>query len=448
MALRRWNTKSNNIEPFHGHVPTPKSRAYFAWEEGQMDLGQLNQREAGKGYPGTLAGKQDPKFPADVVCALPPPDGKIASANQGNCEFLDEPGDHWQQHEVKSGQLLDFVWEYTARHSTRRWVYFITTKDWNPDKPLSRAQFEPEPFHTVENQQNPYWEHREAMLPPMPNIHPVPLPARIGYHVVLAIWEVAETGNAFYQVVDFNFSTEDGGERPDKPTGLKRGEVSDTQVELMWDEPASSYPIAHYIVTRDGEAIANVCVPLLGFTDASVEPDSVYSYSIKAVDDQGNVSEPSLPLVVLTLPVGVRPHAPTGLHSMGQTTNSIELMWTQSPGPGQIANYALYRDAKPARSVTGDQTSLVDSDLKPDTEYSYYLIAIDALGYRSKPSKSVSVKTKNEGIRYPAWKLNGVYEKDDKVSHDGADWACSQPHTAHDPSWAPGVGDNVLWRRL
>ncbi|WP_424141112.1 lytic polysaccharide monooxygenase [Sodalis glossinidius] len=40
------------------------------------------------------------------------------------------------------------------------------------------------------------------MTPPDPTIHDVMLPQRSGYHVILAVWEVANTGNAFYQVID------------------------------------------------------------------------------------------------------------------------------------------------------------------------------------------------------------------------------------------------------
>ncbi|CAK8743193.1 GlcNAc-binding protein A [Sodalis praecaptivus] len=77
---------------------------------------------------------------------VPPPDGKIASANQGNGEFLDEPGTHWEKHQVVAGELLTFSWSYSAKHLTWRWNYFITRQDWDPNAPLSRAQFDTQPF--------------------------------------------------------------------------------------------------------------------------------------------------------------------------------------------------------------------------------------------------------------------------------------------------------------
>lgn len=80
----------------HGHVFSPASRAWFAWEEGLIDNGQLNQREAGKFFPAVQSGLTDVVASTDSANATPPKDGKIASANQGNAEFLDAPGSHWK----------------------------------------------------------------------------------------------------------------------------------------------------------------------------------------------------------------------------------------------------------------------------------------------------------------------------------------------------------------
>lgn len=97
------------------------------------------------------------------------------------------------------------AWHFTANHATRRWNYFMTKEDWNPERVLSRDQFEAEPFYTVQINLQPFWEHTDAMMPSSPTVHDVPLPQREGYHVLLAVWEVANTGNAFYQVIDLDF---------------------------------------------------------------------------------------------------------------------------------------------------------------------------------------------------------------------------------------------------
>ncbi|MCP1518311.1 chitin-binding protein [Pseudomonas migulae] len=224
MSTSSPKTNSQNISPMHGHVPSPASRAYFAWKAGKLDVGALNQLESGKHFPATVGGLEDPFAPQDVPSAVPPKDDKIASAGHPAAAFLDKPGDDWEKHPVQSGDTLAVSWGFSARHSTRRWNYFLTKPDWNSALPLSRAQFEATPFHMVENKQQPYWDHREDMLPPDPTLHHLLLPTRVGYHVLLGVWEVAETGAAFYQVIDLLFGA---GNRPDKPTGLIASNVTD-----------------------------------------------------------------------------------------------------------------------------------------------------------------------------------------------------------------------------
>lgn len=125
---------SRSITLRHGHVFTPPSRAYLAWQAGEIDEGALNQRESGKFFPHSAGGQPDPFAKDDVVNALPPPDGKIASANQATGALLDQPGDHWTKHEVRSGERLDISWYFSANHVTRRWNYFITRPGWDSAK--------------------------------------------------------------------------------------------------------------------------------------------------------------------------------------------------------------------------------------------------------------------------------------------------------------------------
>lgn len=51
--------------------------------------------------------------------------------------------------------------------------------------------------------------------------------------MLLAVWEVADSAAAFYQVVDFDFvEWEGGGGRPTTPTGLKASNITDRQIRL------------------------------------------------------------------------------------------------------------------------------------------------------------------------------------------------------------------------
>jgi chitin-binding protein len=449
MSQRNPNVISQSNTPRHGHVFSPASRAYFAWQDGDLDEGALNQREAGKFFPEITGGLTDPFAPDDEVSAEPPPDGKIASAGQLVGAFLDQPGDHWRKHEVLSGESLLVSWNFTANHPARRWDYFITEENWDSSKPLARNQFGATPFYTVQNNWQPFWQYRDELQPPSPTTHQVPLPKREGYHVMLAAYVVADTGMAFYQVVDLDFGPPGGGgERPETPTGLTASDVTDRQVVLTWNEATGSNPIAFYRITRNGISSVDVEAPLLTWTDHAVAPGTLYNYFVCAIDTLGSISRPSPSIEARTLSEDGAPSAPLNLHSMSQTEVSISLMWGASSGPKPIRHYLIFRNDQEVKRVAADETSFEDAGLKPGTEYSYFVKALDSDGKLSPSSNVLSVKTQGGGGTYPAWKLNTQYAKNDAVSHAGQNWSCIQAHTSYVEDWAPGEGDNVLWEAL
>lgn len=190
----------SKVAPRHGLVSNPASRADIHLAEWQAA-----GLESGKFFPRTEGGVPDPSAPDDVPNDVPPADGKIASAGQDFAAELDRPGSDWQKHNVTAGQEFSLTWSFHAPHKTRRWNYFLTRQDWDPAKPLSRAQFEPEPFHQVQNEGQPYWS-ADGLIPENPTEHSFTLPRRQGYQVLLSVWEVADTGKAFYQVIDLDFT--------------------------------------------------------------------------------------------------------------------------------------------------------------------------------------------------------------------------------------------------
>lgn len=464
-AARRYkqeNTEAVSFNVFsapslrHGHIGTPASRAYFAWQKGQLNAGQLNQREAGKFFPQTARGLQDPVAPTDVTNALPPPDGRIASANQGDGLFLDEPGTHWEKHTVSSASVLQFIWTYTAFHATRRYNYFITREGWNPNLPLSRAQFESEPFFKVELTEQPFWSHGPALRPTNPTVHDVPLPVRSGYHVLLAVWEVADTGNAFYQVIDLDFV---GGGNPDSatpvsPAGLHAGEVTSNSVALSWN--ASATAGVTYRLYRDNTRIHQG--PELSFTNTGLQENTLYHYAVSAVNSAGVESAKSQAVKVTTTSGSagtVLPSAPLNLHSMGETESSVDLMWGSSGSSNPLSNYLIYRDGYEIARVPASQLRYLDSGLNADSFHRYFVSALDSLGQLSVPSNVLAVATSSSsaggnndgGHSYPQWELGTFYATGAKVSHVGKHWMCLQGHTAWVSDWAPGQS-TVLWAEI
>lgn len=167
----------------HGYVSGPEGRSLLCKQGGNSNCGAIQYEpqslEAPSGYP-----------------AGGPADGKIASAGLAQFAELDEQtATRWTKRSMKAGPQ-NFAWTFTANHATRNWRYYITRADWNPNVKLSRASFESTPFCQVSG---------GGARPPATVTHNCNVPARSGYQIVLAVWEVADTTNSFYNLLDLQF---------------------------------------------------------------------------------------------------------------------------------------------------------------------------------------------------------------------------------------------------
>ncbi|PID20395.1 chitin-binding protein [Sporosarcina sp. P3] len=173
----------------HGYVSQPESRALLCMQGDNKNCGRIIYEPQSLEAPGN--------FPIGG-----PADGKIASAN--TFFELDAQTHHlWHKVAMKSG-INQFKWKFTAPHVTGSWEYYITRTGWDPNQPLKRTDLQA--FCTVDG---------KKQRPPSELTHTCNVPERTGYHVILAIWNISDTKNAFYNVIDVDF----GGKQapPTKP---------------------------------------------------------------------------------------------------------------------------------------------------------------------------------------------------------------------------------------
>ncbi|MEU1086126.1 lytic polysaccharide monooxygenase [Streptomyces sp. NPDC005576] len=169
----------------HGYTDSPISRQKLCANGTVTNCGNIQWEpqsvEGPKGFP--TAG---------------PADGKICSANHGEFAQLDDPrGGAWPATQLTGGQSYNFRWQFTARHATTDFRYYITKQGWDSTKPLTRAALDPQPFLTV-----PY----NNQQPPATLTHAGTIPSgKTGRHLILAVWTVADTANAFYSCSDVKF---------------------------------------------------------------------------------------------------------------------------------------------------------------------------------------------------------------------------------------------------
>jgi len=164
--------------------------------------------------------------------------------------------------------------------------------------------------------------------------------------------------------------------------------------------------VKEYQVLRNGELINTVVGTSV--IDKKLNPNTEYTYTVRAVDAAGNISEKSEALVIKTTeekPDTEAPTQPKGLHSMGTTTSSIDLMWSPSEDNVDVSHYIVYREVGGAMKEIGtaNTTSFMDKDLQANTVYKYVVSAVDTSGNESMKSDAITVTTKGQENSYEQW---------------------------------------------
>ncbi|MER6914788.1 lytic polysaccharide monooxygenase auxiliary activity family 9 protein [Streptomyces sp. NPDC000594] len=168
----------------HGYADNVVSRQQLCATGVVQNCGQIQwEPESVEGYKG---------FPS-----AGPADGKICAGGNGRFSELDAPRNGaWPTTQLGSGQSHTFSWWIKVRHATSDFRYYITKDGYDPTKPLTRADLEPQPFLTV-----PFGGARPATKV----THTGTLPRKTGRHLILGVWTVADTQNAFYACSDVKF---------------------------------------------------------------------------------------------------------------------------------------------------------------------------------------------------------------------------------------------------
>lgn len=172
----------------HGFVKKPPSRAYLCQCAINYKCGSVRYEpqsvEAPKGFP---------KFG--------PVDKHIAGG--GQFTGLDETGRHrWMRIELnkylfprnKTHVTLSIQWHYTAAHRTRGFHLFGTVAGYDGSQPLKRSNLR---FidYIASTGHVPYTKYNHTIS--KKRLHSI--------GTLLSIWDIYDTGNAFYQVIDYRY---------------------------------------------------------------------------------------------------------------------------------------------------------------------------------------------------------------------------------------------------
>ncbi|WP_127361037.1 lytic polysaccharide monooxygenase auxiliary activity family 9 protein [Actinacidiphila soli] len=169
----------------HGYTNTPISRQALCANGTVTNCGDIQYEpqsvEGPKGFP-----------------SAGPADGTICAGGNSRFAQLDAPrSGQWPATKVTGGQSYTFTWRFTASHATTDFRYYITKSGYDPTKPLTRASLDTTPFLIV-----PY----NGARPGTTASHQGTIPTgKTGKHLIVAVWTVADTANAFYACSDVQF---------------------------------------------------------------------------------------------------------------------------------------------------------------------------------------------------------------------------------------------------
>ena len=194
-------------------------------------------------------------------------------------------------------------------------------------------------------------------------------------------------------------------EPPASPTGLS-ATASHDSVTLSWDDPGDD-SITGYVILRrnrdihaEGEftnLVEDTGAAATTYTDDTVEPETPYTYRIKAINEHGesqrsrwfHIDTPAAPTPEPTPESPAEPPAsPTGL-AADVSHDSVTLTW-DDPGDDSITGYViLRRDSaiheegtfETVESDTGSaETTYTDDSAQPERKYVYRIKAINKHG--------------------------------------------------------------------
>lgn len=178
---------------------------------------------------------------------------------------------------------------------------------------------------------------------------------------------------------------------PTVPTNLVATNTTKNGTTLSWAASTDNVAVKGYnIYYLDNVLFATTTNITYTFTNLIAEQR--YSFTVKAIDADGNLSAASTNVIVDTLPEdSTPPTAPTNLKALETTSTSTTLSWTASTDNVGVTSYEIYHDNALIGSTAA--TTYTINYLMPEKEYIFSVKAKDRAKNLSEASNTVKVTT-------------------------------------------------------
>jgi cellulose 1,4-beta-cellobiosidase len=170
-------------------------------------------------------------------------------------------------------------------------------------------------------------------------------------------------------------------EAPQPPTGLNLQANTGSSITIGWQASTDNVAVTGYKIFRNGTQVGTSTAT--SYADSGLQPNTSYSYTVKAYDAANNLSAASSPFSASTTPP-----TPTGLTATAGDA-SVSLSWSAASG---ATGYKVKRSTTSggpytiiASNVTS--TSYNNTGLSNGTRYYYVVSAFSSNGESSNSSQ-------------------------------------------------------------
>ncbi|WJS95560.1 fibronectin type III domain-containing protein [Flavobacterium johnsoniae] len=206
-----------------------------------------------------------------------------------------------------------------------------------------------------------------------------------------------EIGYTYGGSRDFIVNIKDAVKNPNAPappTALTASNTSWTTTKLTWTaSPENTGDLTYEIY--EGPTLIGTSNST-SFSVEKLKQATTYLLTVKAKNENGNLSVSSNPILVTTLKATVNPTTPTDLNASETTYHSTVLSWNPSTNASNDVAYRVYRDDALITTVTTN-TYLI-YDLNGGRKYNFKVQAVDTGKNASDFSNVVSVVTLKDEI--------------------------------------------------
>jgi len=162
--------------------------------------------------------------------------------------------------------------------------------------------------------------------------------------------------------------------------------IGQTSLTLNWTAASDNVGVTNYKIFQDNTLIATVG-DILTYDVTGLNPATLYSFYITALDAEGNESADSNTVQGLTIDID-----PPVIGVLSTPVNieqtSMTLNWTAATDNVGVTNYNIYKDGVLEEQV-GNVLTYNVSGLNPATTYTFYITALDDEGNESEKSNTV-----------------------------------------------------------